>query len=180
VFEVDRPETLATKRHLLDLMLGVLPHHVTLVGSDFSQLRLSNTMAAAGFQATLRTFFIWEGVTQYLTAEAIEDVLGFVANAAIGSLIAFTYINQAVVDGTRGRKTDRKVVVWTERMGEPWQTGFDPGQIGDYLAARRLAIVAQVGAPEYRARYLEPVGRSLNVYDEERVVVAEVVTRALS
>jgi O-methyltransferase involved in polyketide biosynthesis len=59
-------------------------------------------------------------------------------------------------------------------MGAPWIFGLDRGQVCDYLAARGLRLVEEVGAEEYQLRYLRPRRRSLTLYPKERAVLAEV------
>ena len=61
--------------------------HVSFVAIDFALLpddpqvkrdRLGVAMIQAGFRENTRTFFIWEGVTEYLSAEAVDLTLRFV------------------------------------------------------------------------------------------------------
>lgn len=173
VFEVDRPPVFSIKRPLLDSALGAFPSNVSLVGLDLDRESLGGALAAANFDARLPTFFIWEGVTQYLTHDAIDAVFSFVAGTAAGSRIVFSYVDQAVIEAPE-TPAAAAIIGWVERLGEPWISGFAPDQIGGYLAARRLAIDAHVGAAEYRRRYLEPAGRVLRLYDNEHLVTARV------
>ena len=57
-------------------------------------------MSAAGYDARRRTLFIWEGVTQYLTPEAVRETLRQLSDAAPGSRLIFTYVRQDFIDGT--------------------------------------------------------------------------------
>lgn len=175
VFELDRPEVLSKKRALLESTLGEFPGNVSLIGLDFREQGWERALAANGFDPAGTTFFICEGVTQYVTVSVINDVLHFVANAAPASQVAFTYIDQSVIDGSATRSGDLLAKRWVERLGEPWMTGFAPDQIGDFLAARQLEIVSHVGASEYDQRYLKPSRRSLGLYGGERVVLARVM-----
>ena len=176
VFEVDRAELFEVKHACLKRMLGDLPPHVTFVAIDFARDELSETLARAGFRPDRRTFIIWEGVSQYLTSQAIDTVWSFVRAATVGSRIVFTYIDRTVIEGALRREADRRVIEFADRGGEPWITGFDPVKLADGLSDRGLAVVEHVGAADYQSRYLDPSGRHLPIYDAERVVVAEVVT----
>lgn len=178
IFEVDRPEMIEVKQARLTKMIGVLPPHVTFVAVDFARQRLSDALPAIGFRENLRTFFLWEGVTQYLSAEAIDAVFDFVATAPPASRIAFTYIDRRILDGSQQSKADQRMLVFVQRLSEPWMSGFDPNAIADRLSKRGLALIEHVGASDFRERYLQPAGRELTLYEHERVVVAEVRGRS--
>jgi methyltransferase (TIGR00027 family) len=68
VFEVDHPSTLATKVEVLRGALGKIPEAVRFVKIDFNREKLQEVLARAGFEASRRTVFLWEGVSNYLTA----------------------------------------------------------------------------------------------------------------
>jgi methyltransferase (TIGR00027 family) len=162
VFEVDHPATQARKQARLRQALGTLPPHVTFVQIDFDREKLDRVMPAAGFRSGRKTFFIWEGVTQYITAEAVEATLQYVSrNAAPESKIVFTYIRRAIVDGSSRSAMEQKLMSLTRRVGVPWIFGLDPTEVRDYLSARGLDLVEEVGT-----------GRKLNVFEGERVVLA--------
>jgi len=173
VFEVDHPATQGWKKARLQKILGTLPSHVSFVPIDFDQQKLEDAMAAVGFHTGAKTFFIWEGVMQYITAEAVEDTFRYVCHAATtGSQIVFTCIRRGIVDGFARSEVDQKIISTAQRSGMPWLFGLDLGELGNYLAARDLALVEHVGASEYRARYLDPLGRRMDVWEGERVVLA--------
>ncbi len=56
-------------------------------------------------------------------------------------------------------------------LDEP-SAGFDPETLRPELDALGLDLVEDVGAAEYEARYLAPIGRKLEVFEIERVAVA--------
>jgi methyltransferase (TIGR00027 family) len=177
VFEVDMPATLAWKQEAVRRALGALPPHVTFVPIDFDRQSLADEMAAAGFLEGARTFFVWEGVTQYITAQAVDATFHYVSHAAArGSRIVFTFIRRGIIDGAPGFEEYQRYVALTRRFGSPWITGFDPAEMVDYLAAHGLALVEQVGALDYQVRYLDPIGRRLNVFEGELTALARVVT----
>ena len=59
VFEVDHPDTPATKRQVLERALSMPPKHVRFVALDFNQRDLASVMAAAGYRESARTFLLW-------------------------------------------------------------------------------------------------------------------------
>ncbi|MEJ2353492.1 MAG: class I SAM-dependent methyltransferase [Anaerolineales bacterium] len=175
VFEVDLPGTCRLKQIRLKKVLGVVPDNVTLVGMDFEKQKLEDVLKAAGFQTGRRTLFIWEGVTQYLTAGAVNDTLEFVSSVSgVGSAIEFTYVRRGIIDGTSRPEWFKGFSSFAARVGSPLKFGLDPVELEGYLADRGLKLISDVGAADYQDLYLEPLGRELNVFDAERVAFARV------
>jgi methyltransferase (TIGR00027 family) len=98
IFEVDHPSTSAAKRSIVETVLVSIPQHVRLVPIDFNSQPLPNEMKAAGYNAERPTLFIWEGVTNYLSADAVDRTLCWCASAAGGSRVVFTYVHRHVLD----------------------------------------------------------------------------------
>jgi methyltransferase (TIGR00027 family) len=176
VFELDHPATQAAKRQRLAGFLGELPKHIVFVPIDFNQQALDTVLMTAGFQPTLQTFVIWEGVTNYLNAGAVDTTLRFLAGATPpGSRILFTYIHRGILDGSVRFEGAQESIETVGRAGEPFTFGFDPGELPAYLAERGLSLIEDVGAADYRARYLVPRGRHDKVSEFYRAVLVRVV-----
>src|SRR5271154_2253291 len=90
IFEVDHPQTFATKRAQLAEFIEREPANVTFVQIDFNCQSLEEVLRQAGFDTSQRSIFLWEGVTNYPTAEAVTSVLRFVASCAAGTELIFT------------------------------------------------------------------------------------------
>ena len=100
VFEVDHPATLSVKRAHLRRVLAKLPENVRFVEMDFNRQNLRDTLTQAGLDLLRPAVFLWEGVTNYLTADAVSAVLRFVAGCAAGSRLIFTYVHRRALDGS--------------------------------------------------------------------------------
>lgn len=178
VFEVDHPTTQAWKQTRLKRLLGILPSHVTFVPIDFDQQDLAHVMPATGFRSGNQTFFIWEGVTQYITAEAVDATFRYISRiVATGSEIAFTYIHRGIINSSVDFKGSQRLISNLKRQGEPWTFGIDPAEITQYLAKRGFVLVEHVGALDYLTRYLNPLGRQMNLFEGERVVLAQTAAK---
>jgi len=93
VFEVDHPATQRVKVARLKEALGALPENVVFVPIDFAKETLERRLYECGYGNRLKTLFIWQGVTEYLTPEAVDNILAFVAHhSANGSSIIFDYM----------------------------------------------------------------------------------------
>lgn len=173
VFEVDLPGTRKLKNDRLESVLGAVPKNVTLIGMDFDQQDLGDILAVAGFQKGKRTLFIWEGVTQYLTAEAVSNTLEFVSyDSGVESGIVFTYVRLGIIDGTDRPEWMGPFLSFARRVGSAMIFGLDQAELEQYLSDRGLKLIDDAGAVEYQRLYLTPLGRTLNVFDGERVVLA--------
>ena len=174
VFEVDHPLTQAEKKRAVARRLGALPPHVEFVPIDFSTQTLDGAMPA-GFRTTARTFFICEGVTHYLSDPDVDTLFRYVA---AGSEMVFTYIHRTILDGSATFDGADKTLTTVRRSGEPYTFGFDPARLPEYLAARDLALIEDVGADEYRARFLAPLGRGQEPLSEfQRAALVRVASR---
>jgi methyltransferase (TIGR00027 family) len=177
VFEVDHPDTLAQKRATLEAVLASIPPHVRFIAIDFTQGELSDTMARAGYDATRRTFFIWEGVTNYLTEAAVDAAIRWFGQAAEGSWAVFTYVHRKVLADPASFIGASKIVRMVQSSGEPWTFGLEPGAVPRYLAERGLVLLEDLGAAEYRSRYLSASsasGAALRGYEFYRIAIARV------
>jgi methyltransferase (TIGR00027 family) len=175
VFEVDLPGTQRLKQSRVEEVLGAVPENVTLLGMDFARENLCDVLGAAGFQEDKRTLFIWEGVTQYLTAEAVGGTLEFVSRVSgVRSAIVFTYVRRGLIDGTEAPDWFGPFLSFARKVGSPLMFGLDRAEVEQYLSDRGLELIDDVSAAEYQEHLLKPLGRELNVFDGERVAFAEV------
>jgi methyltransferase (TIGR00027 family) len=171
VFEVDHPATLSKKKEGIKHIFGALPKHVAYVDVDFNTQSLGRALHDSGFNAAERSFFIWEGVTNYLTEQAVDSTLNYVGGTP-GSRIVFTYVHRGVLDGSATFGGTRHVRNTLQRAGETWTFGLYPERLQAYLAERGLDLMEDVGASEYRARYMGASAYSMKGYEFYRVAFA--------
>ncbi len=177
VYEVDLPGAKNLKQIRVEIVLGAVPENVALVGMNFEHQKLDEVLPTAGFQKGERTLFIWEGVTQYLTAEAVDNTLEFVTRySGVGSAIVFTWVRRGIIDGTDCPEWLERFLPLARRLGSPWLFGLKAAELEQFLADRGLRLIDDVGAPEYQHLYLDPIDRKLSVFEGERVAYAEVTT----
>jgi len=175
VFEVDLPGARKLKHKRLEKVLGVVPENVTLIGMNFDLENLDDILENSGFQKEKRSLFIWEGVTQYLTAEAVNSTLDFVSKVSGSrSMIVFTYVRQGIIDGTDRPDWFTPFLSFASKVGSPLIFGINQIDIKHYLSDHGLELIDDVGAVEFQDLYLKPLGRKMNVFDGERVAFAKV------
>lgn len=168
VFEVDSPENIAAKRAKLQTLSGQIPATVRLVPIDFERQELATVLADYGYRIGAKTFFVWEGVTQYLSEEAIRQTFAFLAQAATGSHLVFTYVRKDFIDGINlygAGPTYQRF-----RVKQPlWRFGMNSEQVAAFVSEYGWSEVEQLGSVEFTARYITPSDREMPVSEMERI-----------
>jgi methyltransferase (TIGR00027 family) len=175
VYEVDHPSTLTVKREKLRRMLDSLPEHVVYSEIDFNNQHLKDVLDASGFDAARRTFFIWEGVTNYLSAQAVDTTLRFINTTSAGSQLIFTYVHKGVIDHSAEFEGTQNLIHLLQAEDEPWTFGLYPTELASFLKARGLQLVDDIGAVECRARYPSLYSGHLKGYEFYRIAQARVL-----
>jgi methyltransferase (TIGR00027 family) len=94
-FEVDLPGTQQLKLKLLH-QCGVDTSGVTFVSANVLTDDWLDNLVKAGFDPRKPTYFLWEGVTYYLSRAAMEETFRTIAMSAPGSVVVFDYGTDAV------------------------------------------------------------------------------------
>jgi methyltransferase (TIGR00027 family) len=169
-FEVDYPSTQRYKTaRLAALASPPRPKARSLVRVpvDFETDRLDQSLLAAGFDPSARTFWIWEGVVVYLTREAISTTLATVsALSAPGSRIALTYSPRRMLRGIEAPFARRAL----DLVGEPFRTPLSPEEMNGILRAAELSRISDESSVEWAQRYWPGMGGARAV---ERLAIAE-------
>jgi methyltransferase (TIGR00027 family) len=169
MFEVDLPANAKAKQDRLVALFGAVPPGLTLVPVDFEEQTLADVLPQHGYRDDEPVFFVWEGVTQYLTEDAVRATLEFLSRAAAGSELVFTFIREDFLDGGAmfGAEAAHREFVTKRRM---WKFGLMPDDVPEFLRPYGWAQTEQLGPPEFSARYVRPSGRVLPVSEVERIV----------
>ena len=172
VFEVDLPVNIARKRAVVSRVFGAVPPSVRLVSVDFERDDLMATLASYGYRADSPTFFVWEGVTQYLTADAVRATFDQLAHAASGSRLDFTYVRRDFIDGVNLYGAPVLYRKFRQRS-QVWKFGLLPDEIDGFLADYGWRLIEQAGPDELMDRYVRPAGRDLAASQIEWSAYAE-------
>jgi methyltransferase (TIGR00027 family) len=171
VFEVDHPNTLQQKRAKLK---NIAAPHVQYAAIDFTKQNLNDVLSTVGFDKREKSFFIWEGVTNYLDAASIDAIIRFLGTLATGTKIAFTYIHSDILENPQRFAASENLEKLLHNSGEPWTFGFLPEALPGYLAERGLSLLEDWGSVAYRARCMNPKGRHMKGYEFYRAALCAV------
>ena len=169
VFEVDHPSTHRFKAERL-LRAGARPRarEIARVAIDFERDTLHDVLRAAGFDPAARSFWIWEGVTAYLTPEATFATLRAVGElSAPGSRLAVTYTRPG---GRPAAWFDPVTRALGALVGEHVRGMMERDTLLGALGDAGFATLSDEGSADWIARYWPgeaPLG------EWERLAVAE-------
>jgi methyltransferase (TIGR00027 family) len=166
IFEVDQPVNIERKAAAVRQVLGELPSSVHLVPLDFERDDVLTVLAERGYRPDYRTFFIWEAVTQYLTADAVHATLESLRPAASGSRLVFTYVRRVFIDGVNFYGAKQLYRRFRQRQ-QLWRFGLQPGEVAAFLDGHGWRLVEQLGPDQIVQRYVEPTGRNLSASQVE-------------
>jgi methyltransferase (TIGR00027 family) len=171
-FEVDHPATQASKIEHVKKVLGKTPANVAYIPVDFNVETLDKLLLG-GFDRSLKTVFLWEGVTLYLTTEAVDATLGWVrANAAPGSTIIFDYQYSSALT-----RRNYLYAIVSRLAGERRALGFPKGEIEDFLTRRGFTQVVKVDAKQLQRLFCTGANQGRAVAEIYAIVHAEVAGR---
>ena len=153
VFEVDHPATQGWKRERLAEAGITLPDMLTFAPVNFETETLANGLARAGFDAEAPAVFAWLGVVPYLTREAIDATLRFVASLPRGTAVVFDYGEPPDERDERSRAAHRAMAERVAASGEPFRSFFKPQDLKRDVAALGFSAVEDFDSAALNARY---------------------------
>lgn len=177
IYELDVATTQEPKIEILHKKRLPLPVNLLFVPIDFDRESLFDVLSIAGFQDGQMSLFLWEGVTMYISAEAVDQTLEFMRkHAACGSRVVFDYLYKSVLRQENHYYGEKEIFDTVARAGEGWTFGLEEGEIEPFLAARGFEVIAHHTPPELEKRYLTtPDGVLLGrVNGTHCIVMAEV------
>ncbi len=155
IFELDIPTTQQPKLAILKRKGVVLPKELIFVPIDFNRQSLSEVLLAAGYQENQRSLFLLEGVTMYLTPEAVDSMLAFIRNSsAQGSKVVFDYIYASVLRQENRFYGEKEIFETVSRAGEGWTFGIEENEIEGFLSERGFKVISNHTPADLEKAYL--------------------------
>lgn len=154
VIEIDHPNTSRKKTGTLKKTLGRLPNHIHYWQIDFNKESLHELAAREELDFSIPTTIIWEGVTNYLDEQAINNTFAFAQQFATGSFIIFTYVHQEVLEKPQNFFGATQLLKDLDAIEEHWTFGFNPDKLSAYLQQYNFVLREDSGASNYRDKYL--------------------------
>ncbi|MBN1288851.1 MAG: class I SAM-dependent methyltransferase [Actinobacteria bacterium] len=164
VFEIDDPPTQSVKTAKINKILGSAPPHVSYIPLRLGEDNLSKSLLKSGYGPNIKTVFICEGVTMYMTPEAVDEMFIFMKDeSGPGSRVVFDYAFDAAVKGTGDSEEALKWLAFLKNLGEPPLFGIDEGGAGEFLSEKAFELIENLCGTELEERYFKAKGRDQKV-----------------
>jgi len=152
VFEVDHPATQAWKRQRLVGAELAPPSWLTFVPVDFERDDLPRKLSSGGFQSTSAAFFTWLGVVPYLTRDAIDDTLGYIASIP-NSEVVFDYAAppENWTEDMKAYAVARMAQL--EKFNEQWVSRFGPAGAAAILRSHGFDEMEDISFQQVVSRF---------------------------
>ena len=186
IFEVDQSEVQELKRlRLPDNMPN--RESITYVDIDFNHQSLKEQLINVGFDQNKSTIFTLEGVSQYISREALDATLKEVAdlNPNSNSKIFISYVNKLLNEDSKAcfgkgySKPEKAVSFITNsaaKMGEPWISFYSAEEIESILSQNNFTLIENKTLADLNSKYFTPVGRTIpenHIFKIEHFVIAK-------
>jgi methyltransferase (TIGR00027 family) len=155
IFELDIHATQRYKCEVFERKKVTLPDTLAFAPIDFNKQRLTDVLTQAGYREGQQTLFLWEGVTMYLGAEAVDGTLAFIrSSAAEGSIVVFDYVRASVLRHENTLYGEKGGYDMVAKAGERWMFGIEDGAIEGFLAERGFKLLSHYAPSGLEAAYL--------------------------
>ena len=185
-YEVDQHEVQERKR-------SRLPDNTTnkanviYISIDFNHQSLKEQLLNAGFDQNKSTIYTLEGVSQYITREALNSTLKELdaLNQNSNSKIFISYVNKLLKDDPKacfgvGYSNPEKAVKFitngAAKVGEPWISFYSAKEIESLLSQNNFTLIENKTLADLNSKYFTPVGRTIPenyIFKLEHFVIAE-------
>lgn len=155
IFELDVATTQQPKIEIFHKKKLTIPPELIFVPIDFDREGISDVLGKAGFREGQKTLFLWEGVSMYITAEAVDGTLAFIhSHSASGSRAVFDYLYASVLRRENRFYGEKEIYETVARVGEAWTFGLEDGEVESFLATRGFEMLAHYTSADLERLYM--------------------------
>lgn len=166
IFELDHPTTQKRKLERIQRHMDGNLSTIRYIPIDFAKEDLSKKLFAGGFNDHLKTLFIWEGVTYYISASAVDRTLEFInRHAPLRSSVVFDYFPPTVADGTTHLKEAKALSEGLKSIGEEILFGIEPDHIIAFMKERGFTVAQNLTSTDYKKAYFKGPNQNRLVSD---------------
>jgi methyltransferase (TIGR00027 family) len=155
IFELDAPIIQQQKQQILYKSNISIPDQLTFVPINFNKEKLAEVLGKTSYNTALRSCFLWEGVTYYLSEEAVKDTLSTInIFSGVGSTVSFDYFYRTAIDGSSGYYGANEIYREVLKSDEPFKFGLEKEEIEAFLSESGFDVVEHYDPVEFEKKYL--------------------------
>ena len=161
--------------------------NITYVSVDFNHQSLKNQLLNSGFDKSKSTIYTLEGVSQYITREALNSTLSELALLTPNSNATFfmSYVSKLLREDPKAcfgmgyskpEKAAKFITNGAAKVGEPWISLYSSKEIEDLLSQNSFTLIENKTLADLNSKYFTPVGRPIpenHIFKIEHFVVAK-------
>jgi len=171
IFEVDQLEVQTRKRSKLPIELPN-DENVTYVSIDFNHQSLAEQLLAAGYDQSKSTIFTLEGVSQYITKDAVTSTIKELAMLSQNTSSTFfiSYVDELLDKdpencfGSGYPKAAKRAEIikgLAAKAGEPWISFYTADEIEALLFKNGFIVTENKSLEDLNSEYFTPIGRAI-------------------
>lgn len=143
VVELDHPATQDIKRHALENFQQET-QNIQFVSVDLTQKTISEALADTGFNPSIPTVFVIEGVLMYLTEDDVKKTISHcVSMSAQNSRLILTFLEKNESGQVAFQGSQARVVgSWLKKESEPFIWGLAPDNAAEFFASTHNTVRA--------------------------------------
>ena len=186
IFEVDQKDVQDRKLSKLPIEVPNF-ENVTYVSVDFSNQSLAEQLLNAGFDQSKSTVFTLEGVSQYVSKDALISTIKEVQilSKDSESIFFLSYVNELLSKNPEAcfgkgyinpEKKAALIQSLSEKAGEPWISLYSDEEIENLLALNGFSVEENLTFAELNSLFFAPLGRDLpenQIFKLEQFLVAK-------
>ncbi len=163
IYELDIDTTQQHKKECLARYSISIPEQLTFVSVDFNSTSIKDALVDVGYDRTLKTLFIWEGVSYYLDPKVIDAIFDLIrSNCKLGSTLAFDYTLLSPRTINAYGVQELSEYMRSENQGEPLRFFLaEEEKITNFLNERGFAIINHQTSEQLEKEFLSSHDGSL-------------------
>lgn len=185
IFEVDQLEVQNRKQAKLPKALTQIDN-ITYVNVDFNTQTITERLLKSGFDPSKTTLFTLEGVSQYITKEAVKATLTELSqiSKSADAIFYMSYVDKLLKDDPKAcfgegypdpKKIAERILNMSEKVGEPWISLYSEDEVNQILQENGFSMTENKTLVDLNKAYFTPVGREVpahHVFNLEHSIVA--------
>lgn len=166
IFELDYPNTEINKLKMYKKNNISVPSNLHFVSMNLEEISQKNstkdhfkdsfkeTLNKVGFKSAVKTLYILEGITMYLTPETVESLFKFIkTNAGNSSKVVFDYIHSSVYRQEGCFYGEEKIFKMISINNQPWGFGLEKGSLDAFLEKFGITLLEKNEAKNLESKY---------------------------